>query len=419
MRQIKKICNNIMIVIIFISVISINLLPVNVYADAAVGRLTDVKESDWYFDTLNNAISNGIISGYPDGTFKPQNNITRAEFTKMLLNSLNIYISEGYSFQDVEGHWAEHLIYTAWSKGIIRKADFGAKEYDDEVNYYPDEEINRIEMSRMAVRAAGLEKEAIKRAGQVTEFLDDNEISNEDKGYALIANQNGIINGHSDKTFKPNGKATRAEATQILVNTINTIVRLKIEKQNETQDDIIARVNERLKNRDVEIKLPKGVESAAVHKNPQTYEELIENVQSLKAYSYTNKKSTWKMLDISQVVSNNDYDEFVETYVGVVKMDTPSSGFKLSTSVYEGKTYDILYSDTLKKDGFGTGRLIKGGEVIGRVNETSGYYGVGLAEEGNIFTADYIGFTRYANDFILSYKDYDNVLIIFENPFKK
>jgi len=194
---------------------------------------------------------------------------------------------------------------------------------------------------------------------------------------------------------------------------------LKKEKENETHEDIVARVNENLQNRDVTIKLPSGIKSSAVHESPQSYEELIENVDNLKKYTYTGKKGTWEMLDISQVVSNNDYDEIAEDFVGVVKMDLPNEGFKLSTSEFEGNTYDILYSDILMKDGFGSGRLIKDAELTGRVNKTSGYYGVGLAEEGIIFDADYIGFVKFANDFIPSYKDYDRVLVIFENPFKK
>lgn len=419
MRQLKESSNKVMVAILLISMLSMNWLSVNVYADTKIESLTDVKESDWFYGTLSNVISKGIISGYPDGTFKPQNNITKAEFTKMLLNSLDIYISNGSTFQDMEGHWAEYLIYTAWSKGIIRKADFGAEEYSDNVSYFPDSEITRIEMARMAVRAAGLGKEAMKMSGETTGFPDDKDILSEDKGYALMASQNGIINGYTDKTFKPNGKATRAEAAQIIVNTINAIERIKTDKENETHDDIVARVNKKLKDRVFEIKLPKGIKSTAVYDDPQTYEELIENVESLKEYNYTSKKGTWEMLDISQVVSNNDYDEFVEEYVGVVKMDVPASGFKLSSENINGKEYNTLYCDTLFKDGFETGRLIKDGEIIGRVNKTNGYYGVGLLDEGEVFSADYIGFVRKANSFISSSDTYDRVLVIFENPFKK
>lgn len=374
---------------------------------ASQKNFTDVKETDWYYNTLVSIVEKGIIDGYPDGTFKPQNNITKAEFTKVIIAALEIEIVEGNSFVDANEHWAKNIINTAVENQIIDRLEYGD-------NFNPDKNITRVEMAKMIVRALKLDDEAKKKQGEITSFLDDLAITNADKGYVVIAAENEVIKGYQDRTFKPDGEATRAEAAQMLVNMLKVIDDMEKES-----DDVIERVNETLKNRDIEVKLPKGVTSAAKHKDPQTYEELKENIEELKEHKYSNAKTTWDMMDISQIVSNNDYDRFSEKYVGVIKMDIPSEGFKLSTVDYAGDTYDIIYCDTLIKDKYDSGVLIQDGEIIGYTASSGGYYSMGLKKDEKVLNADYIGLTRYANSILKSYDEYDRVLVIFENPFKK
>ena len=175
---------------------------------------TDVKETDWFYKVLNEVVERGIIDGYPDGTFKPQNNITRAEFAKVIIFALELDIVEGNAFVDTEEHWAKDIINTAVENHIIDRSEYG-------YSYVPDEKITWIEMAKMIVRALGFEKDAKNKAGEKTKFLDNITIKDTDKGYVIIASDNGIINGYPNNTFQPNGKATRAEAAQMLVNALN------------------------------------------------------------------------------------------------------------------------------------------------------------------------------------------------------
>ena len=73
---------------IIIMVLAITML---VQAPITAGALTtsntsfsDVSQDAWYYDTVNKLSTLGIINGYPDGTFKPDNTLTRGEFIKML-----------------------------------------------------------------------------------------------------------------------------------------------------------------------------------------------------------------------------------------------------------------------------------------------------------------------------------------------
>ena len=59
------------------------------------------------------------MKGYPDGTFRPEQNITREEFAKIISNMLAI-INKKTNFTDIKKHWSEEYIYTNFYNGIIR-----------------------------------------------------------------------------------------------------------------------------------------------------------------------------------------------------------------------------------------------------------------------------------------------------------
>lgn len=72
----------------------------------------DVLEDGWYYDSVMYLTGSGTINGYPDGSFLPKNFITRAEFTKIV--SRNVYYNRSSGFTDVsDNHWA--LPYICWS----------------------------------------------------------------------------------------------------------------------------------------------------------------------------------------------------------------------------------------------------------------------------------------------------------------
>jgi len=371
-------------------------------------NFADVKVEDWYYEALDEVVGRGIIVGYPDNTFKPGNNISRAEFTKTIRTSLELDIVEGNSFVDTVAHWAKDEINTAVENFIIDKSDYG-------YTFEPNKNITRIEMAIMVVRALGLNDEAVERAREVTSFLDDSSIEDADKGYVVIATEKGIISGYTDRTFKPNGNATRAEAAQMLLKMLTVI-----EKEN---DNVVDRVNEALQERNVDTVLPKGTESSAVNQDPQTYEELIENIESLKVYSYTTRKSNdWELIALSQFVSNPNEDQVTANVIGAIRMELPKYKLEVVDFNFEGTVYNCIYSDELVSDGFTSGVLIKDGEILERISHVKDHYILGLKDKGNIYKADYIAFTRYADDFFTSSSKYDSsmrkMLIVFENPFK-
>ena len=187
----------------------------------ATNSFSDVRETDWYCSALEEVANKKIIIGYPDNTFRPENNISRAEFTKTIRVAFDLEVVEGNTFVDTLSHWAKDEITTAVENSIIDKSDYG-------YTFEPDKNITRMEMAEMVVRALGLDTDAKAKAGEVTTFKDDDSIDSDDKGYVMLASEKGVINGYTDGTFKPNGNATRAEAAQMLVNALEYVRQEKV-----------------------------------------------------------------------------------------------------------------------------------------------------------------------------------------------
>ncbi|RVU55583.1 S-layer homology domain-containing protein [Anaerosphaera multitolerans] len=81
-------------------------------------KFTDAS-NQWYSEAINYVVNKGLISGYPDGTFKPNNKITRAEFAQMISG----YITVGGSatnFNDVKDHWAKEAIEKLYGNQSIK-----------------------------------------------------------------------------------------------------------------------------------------------------------------------------------------------------------------------------------------------------------------------------------------------------------
>ena len=80
----------------------------------------DVADDYWANREISTLIKAGIIKGLPDGTFGPTQNITRAEFITMASRFFTVTTEKDDPFPDVAGHWAEREILFAYSKGWIK-----------------------------------------------------------------------------------------------------------------------------------------------------------------------------------------------------------------------------------------------------------------------------------------------------------
>ena len=171
----------------------------------------------WAKDAVELMAARHIAKGMPDGSFAPEETVTRAQFAAMLVRTLGL-AAEGPpagSFSDVSSSsWYYGAVEAASKAGLIKGTGNGS--------FDPDREITRREMAVMASRA-------LEMAGIQT-GTNDTEINSELSGFAdseglpqwaregfAISLKNGIIHGRSS-SLAPNEEATRAESIVIMKN---------------------------------------------------------------------------------------------------------------------------------------------------------------------------------------------------------
>ncbi|MEX2460387.1 MAG: cadherin-like beta sandwich domain-containing protein [Paenibacillaceae bacterium] len=163
---------------------------------------TDIK-GHWAEASIQELVKLGAISGYPDNTFKPDSNITRAEFITVIVRTFHLEATAGIAFADTPTHWAKDSIATAAALGVVRgynESDFG-----------PDDPITREQMAAIVIRVARIET-----ANQDILFSDRSDVSDWARSALVAAVANDLISGYEDGTVKPQAYATRAEAVTVI-----------------------------------------------------------------------------------------------------------------------------------------------------------------------------------------------------------
>ena len=105
---------------------------------------TDVPADAWYNNAVSTLTNAGIIDGYEDGTFKPDGNITRAEFATIAVRFFEATYDGGDLFSDIAGHWAQDYINEAANAGIVDGYPDGT--------FRPQQYITRAEAMTMVNR---------------------------------------------------------------------------------------------------------------------------------------------------------------------------------------------------------------------------------------------------------------------------
>lgn len=174
----------------------------NYYSDIA---------SNWAAEDINLLADLGVVTGKPDGTFRPDSQITRAEIVAILVRLYDLNSDDMVLFDDTKDHWASGYISIAASLGYVN--GFDAKHFG------PDDQLTREQMAVMTARIAELQEDT--SGGNPVPFTDKDRISSWALSAVTSVFQNGVISGYPDGTFRPSAKITRAEACHMIVNLIN------------------------------------------------------------------------------------------------------------------------------------------------------------------------------------------------------
>lgn len=177
-----------------ISAISEKPYPVNIdYSELKESeKFSDLDHDHWANDSIIFLVKNNVLNGYPDGTFKPEGLVKRAEFTSMAVKGL-AYDSESYanslSFNDIDkALWSYKYVAIAYKRGIIN-----GRSVD---KFDPDGLINGAELATMLVNSIADDKKEHVEDGQYWY-----------SGYVALADEYGLLYPE----FKATEYATRAQ----------------------------------------------------------------------------------------------------------------------------------------------------------------------------------------------------------------
>lgn len=175
----------------------------------------DLPVNHWAREIITFMVGQGFLKGYPDGTCRPDQPVSRAEFTALLVRVAGLQEEGGTAtFADLTpATWYYRVVATAANHGLVK--GYNAKQFG------PHDQVTREQVATMLTRV--LQQKEIPAAlneGRISELLgrfkDTKEISAWAKAAAAEAVKQGLVSGYPDRTFKPQNTATRAEVAAML-----------------------------------------------------------------------------------------------------------------------------------------------------------------------------------------------------------
>jgi len=183
--------------------------------------LSDI-QGHWAAAVIQKMAEQGVISGYEDKTFKPNNPISRAECAAIIDRALDL---ENGSNQDISGFsdaadipvWAGYPVAAVVHAGLLK----GYPGKEGKTVFMPQKQITRVELA--AIMARVLSEKSVQQTGQKAQFKDSGNIP----GWAAEAVdqtvRKGVITGYPDGSFKPGKNVTRAEAAAMIDRLLGSI----------------------------------------------------------------------------------------------------------------------------------------------------------------------------------------------------
>ena len=172
----------------------------------AEGEKASDVSGHWAEASIQKWVDAGVINGYTDGTFRPDNGITRAEFVKIVNGLFGFKVEGTASFTDVADG--------AWYAAEVRKAVYEefVSGYEDGT-YRPDMGISRQEAAKIIDTILDMEG---KDETALDLFGDKASVPDWSKNSLIYMVQKGYLSGYPDGTLRPAAGITRAETVALL-----------------------------------------------------------------------------------------------------------------------------------------------------------------------------------------------------------
>lgn len=161
-------------------------------------------QGHWAASYIQSLSQRQIITGYPDGSFKPEQTVTRAQFTSMVVRALQLPIPASSDFPDTTGHWAAGSLAAARLYGIIDGFPDGLA--------HPDDPLTRSQMAAMFVRALHLTQTG-------NDFPDT--AHHWARSFIQKIAAYSFMTGLPDGSFGPDQAATRAQSAAVIARILD------------------------------------------------------------------------------------------------------------------------------------------------------------------------------------------------------
>lgn len=223
----KKIRSFISIVLVLS--LLIGLVPFGALAAAESRRVpfSDVKSTDWFYEPVEYAYENGLMTGTGSNIFSPNLTTTRGMIVTILHRMEGEPSAKAAGFSDVpHSRYYAGAIDWASANGIVSGYGDG--------RFGPDDPITREQMASIMYRYSEYKEYDTSASANLNRFKDGSSVSNYAKDVMRWAVGSGLLSGRTADTLAPKGQTTRAEAATILMRYCEQIINNSLEKPEET-----------------------------------------------------------------------------------------------------------------------------------------------------------------------------------------
>lgn len=380
---------------------------------AFAANFSDVGESfSWAKEAIEALAEDGVISGYPDGTFGPGKYITKEESVALFAKALGANYNENAELLSFAKDTYSALLenYTSYAKDQAAFLIYKEVLTTGDVSSYlatanKGQELKRYEAAVMIAKALGADKWLSDNPDYELDFKDAKDIPTDAKPYVYYAQDKGIITGMTEDTFAPDGSVTRAQVA-VMIHRILTLM------EYEYIDGVITKADINtisIKNSDGDarsFKVPSGV---FVTVNGEG--ALLGDLEEGMSVVITSSNGLLYAIDAIKIIPD-------ETIVGAFKgkqTDTKNTTIKVSDldSGYV-ETYTLASNAVIMYEGetatlsaFASGDYViaelKNGEIAVLNGEPKTVTIEGFVLEGIEFSPDVTLKVRDKNDNILTY----------------
>lgn len=366
-------------VIAGISILASSFVPSYAYA-----KFSDIEEEryGWAKPYILDMADKGFITGYEDGTFRPDNEVTRLECLALFSRAMGCDESVSESVLELAHDkydtliknyalpWGQDEIVYMLYKGALQKSDLDTYLSGTEKH----KAMKRYEAAIIITKAMGGEKKAVADLGVALSYADAEEIPSNAVQYVHYVTEKGIMKGMDDNMFSPDTAVTRSQMAVMLSNTVSRTDYSFIQAR-------LADVDESM--REVTVRTASGETKTYIYNDNTVMREVGEAVQP--AYITTGVQAILMLSGNTLIAVDTLSSEPDTTITGRYKNMSSSNGIIKLRVVPAGETETQQYTCSVDvaisfdgtpatmrsfKDGDSVTLEIVGGEVVSIKGET-------------------------------------------------